>query len=317
MTGSTCSRKYLRKDDGCHERPEKRAKRGETWTAHNAHRVPHLPKLKSRETHQGNMTPKELRLQCRNGVQSGPTFGRCDGYIQANLIVLPENLAHDFQEFCRLNAAPCPLLGYTKVGNPHELNEKRLIQDDDFDLRRDFPRYSVYEKGVLVDSPTDIVSHWRPEHVGFLLGCSFSFEACLKAAGFPSRNEAQGRVVSMYRTNHLLKNSGHFVDVPCVVSMRPYKERDADKIYEITARFPKLHGCPVGHGYAVARDLGIDVDSPDYGDCTLIEKDEIPFFWACGVTAQLAALSLANEVQGPILAHYPGHMLVTDWKENF
>ena len=56
--------------------------------------------------------------------------------------------------------------------------------------------------------------------------------------------------------------------------------------------------------------IGIrDVNKPDFGDAVTIMPGEVPVFWACGVTPQMAI-----GVAKPDLAitHKPGYMLVTD-----
>ena len=44
------------------------------------------------------------------------TFGLCPGYLQANMAIMPDDVAKDFEEFCRKNAAPCPLVYKSKKG---------------------------------------------------------------------------------------------------------------------------------------------------------------------------------------------------------
>ena len=93
-----------------------------------------------------------------------------------------------------------------------------------------------------------------------------------------------------------------------VVSMRPFKPADAIRAIQITSRFPGAHGAPVHLGRPDL--IGIaDLSAPDYGDAVPIDDDELPVFWACGVTPQ-ATIAAAR----PTLAitHAPGHMLVTD-----
>jgi uncharacterized protein YcsI (UPF0317 family) len=60
--------------------------------------------------------------------------------------------------------------------------------------------------------------------------------------------------------------------------------------------------------------IGIeDITRPDYGDPVAIEADELPVFWACGVTPQ----SVIAAVKPPFcITHAPGHMLVTDLKNS-
>ena len=48
-----------------------------------------------------------------------------------------------------------------------------------------------------------------------------------------------------------------------------------------------MHGAPVHVGDPAALGI-VDLARPDFGDAVTIEPDEIPVFWACGVTPQLA-----------------------------
>ena len=59
----------------------------------------------------------------------------------------------------------------------------------------------------------------------------------------------------------------------------------------------------------VACGSGPDLATPDYGDAVPVGDDELPVFWACGVTPQ-AAIALARPAFA--ITHYPGAMLVTD-----
>jgi uncharacterized protein YcsI (UPF0317 family) len=80
---------------------------------------------------------------------------------------------------------------------------------------------------------------------------------------------------------------------------------------EITAAIPAVHGAPVHVGLPEA--LGItDLAKPDFGDRVPIEGDELPVFWACGVTPQAAVM--ASTVPFAI-SHAPGHMLITDVRD--
>ena len=56
--------------------------------------------------------------------------------------------------------------------------------------------------------------------------------------------------------------------------------------------------------------IGIaDIDEPDYGDAVAVSADELPVFWACGVTPQ-AVIAAAKPPFA--ITHAPGCMLVTD-----
>src|SRR5438093_8426330 len=118
-----------------------------------------------------NASGADVRRQARTGAWQGPTAGLAMGYVQANLVIVPRELAFDFLLFCQRNPKPCPVLDVTEPGSP----EPRAIALG-ADLRTDLPRYRVYEHGELVDEPTDLHRWWRPDLVAFLLGCSFTFE---------------------------------------------------------------------------------------------------------------------------------------------
>jgi uncharacterized protein YcsI (UPF0317 family) len=95
---------------------------------------------------------------------------------------------------------------------------------------------------------------------------------------------------------------------PLVVSMRPLKPADAIRAVQITSRYPDVHGSPVHLG--LPQQIGIEnLDKPDYGDPVPVRDDEIPVFWACGVTPQ-AALHAARLPLA--ITHSPGCMFVTD-----
>lgn len=245
---------------------------------------------------------REVRSAIRGGRWAGQTAGLAPGYVQANLVILPAEDARDFQEFCERNPKPCPLLGITSPGDPRPLGVA-----PEADLRTDLPRYRVYERGTLVAEPTDIASFWRSDLVGFLLGCSFTFESALVEAGVPMRHLEHGRGVPMWRTNRECELAGPFSG-PLVVSMRPIPEHQVELTYEITGRFPRVHGAPVHAGDP--DELGIeDLAHPDWGDPPVIEDGDVPVFWACGVTPQAVAMACRPEF---MITHAPGHMFVTD-----
>src|SRR6266480_5941082 len=101
-------------------------------------------------------TGAEVRRRARSGELAGPTPGLALGYVQANLVVVPRDLAFDFLLFCQRNPKPCPLLDVTEAGSP----EPRLIAPG-ADLRTDLPRYRVYRDGEVIDEPTDLSRWWR------------------------------------------------------------------------------------------------------------------------------------------------------------
>jgi uncharacterized protein YcsI (UPF0317 family) len=252
-----------------------------------------------------NVAGVEVRGRARSGELTGPTPGLALGHVQANLVVVPRELAFDFLLFCHRNPKPCPLLDVTEPGSA----EPRLVAAG-ADLRTDVPCYRVYRDGELVEEPRDLHRWWRDDLVGFLLGCSFTFESALLQAGVPVRHIEAGCNVPMYRTNIACEPAGAFRG-PMVVSMRPLTPAQAVKAVAVCARFPRAHGVPVHLGDPAA--LGIrDIDRPDFGDPVAIRPGEVPVFWACGVTPQAVAM----EAKPPLLiTHKPGHMFVTDLRD--
>jgi uncharacterized protein YcsI (UPF0317 family) len=245
---------------------------------------------------------REVRLMIRSGEFRGATAGVAPGTVQGNLAILPGALATDFLRFCHLNPKPCPLLAASAPG------DWRLpALAEDLDIRTDLPRYRVWRDGAIVDEPTDVLRWWRDDLVSFVIGCSFSFEEALIEAGIELRHITCGCAVPMYRTSIETIPSGPFRG-PLVVSMRPLKPADAIRAVQITTRFPTVHGAPVHIGKPEL--IGIaDLAKPDYGDPVPIKDDEIPVFWACGVTPQSVVQTVKPEF---CITHYPAAMLVTD-----
>ena len=251
-------------------------------------------------------TGRDARLAIRSGEWTGPTSGIAPGFVQGNLAILPGALASDFMRFCQLNPKPCPLLA---VGAPGDWRLPSLAED--LDIRTDVVRYRVFKNGEMVDEPTDITKYWRDDLVIFALGCSFSFEDALTEDGIELRHITQECAVSMYRTSIPTTPAGPFHG-PLVVSMRPMKPADAIRAIQITTRFPAVHGAPVHIGKPEL--IGIkDLAKPDYGDAVTINDDEIPVFWACGVTPQSVVATVKPEF---CITHAPGTMLVTDRKNS-
>ncbi len=255
---------------------------------------------------EGHKDGRAVRRACREGRFDAPTAGQAPGFVQGNLAILPRDLAGDFLRFCHLNPKPCPVIGVSEPGSPHI---PALAAD--LDLRTDLPRYRVWRDGELVEEPTDLAHVWRDDLVAFVLGCSFSFEEALIEDGIPLRHVACGANVAMWRTSIACQPAGPFAG-PMVVSMRPLKPADAIRAIQITSRFPAVHGAPVHIGKPEL--IGItDITRPDYGDPVEMRDDELPVFWACGVTPQ-AVIAAAKPAFA--ITHAPGCMLVTDLKNS-
>ena len=247
-------------------------------------------------------TGRAARLAIRRNQHAGPTSGLAPGFVQANLAILPQALAPDFLQFCHRNPKPCPLLGISAPGDP-----RIPALADDLDIRTDLPRYRVWRDGALVDEPSDIGKWWRDDLVTFAIGCSFSFEQALLEAGIELRHMTCDCTVPMYRTSVETAAAGPFHG-PLVVSMRPMKPADAIRAIQITTRFPSVHGAPVHIGKP--ESIGIkDLARPDWGDAVPVHDDELPVFWACGVTPQSVIMEARPDF---CITHYPGAMLVTD-----
>jgi len=245
---------------------------------------------------------RALRAQARAGTLTGHTAGLAPDLVQGNLMILPAEHAADFLLFCQRNPKPCPVLG---VSAPGEVAFPSLGVD--IDIRTDVPQYRVWRDGQLAEECADVRHVWRDDLVSFVIGCSFSFEQALLDAGVPLRHVAQRRNVAMYRT-HVPTNAAGRFHGPLVVSMRPMKAADAIRAVQITSRFPSVHGAPVHLGDPAL--IGIrDLAQPDYGDAVEVMPDEIPVFWACGVTPQAVVKAAGVPF---CITHAPGAMLVTD-----
>jgi uncharacterized protein YcsI (UPF0317 family) len=256
------------------------------------------PRLKP----QAPTTGHAARLAMRRAQHTGSTSGFAPGFVQANLAILPQALACDFLQFCQRNPKPCPVIGMSAPGDP-----TISALADDLDIRTDLPRYRVWRDGAVVDEPTDVRKWWRDDLVSFALGCSLSFEQALLDDGIELRHMTCDCTVPMYRTSVETAAAGPFHG-PLVVSMRPMKPADAIRAIQITTRFPSVHGAPVHIGKPEL--LGIkDISKPDWGDAVPVHDDELPVFWACGVTPQSVIMAVRPDF---CITHYPGAMLVTD-----
>ena len=233
------------------------------------------------------------------------TSGMAPGHVQANLVILPGDLAFDFLLFCQRNPKPCPLLEVVEGGS---VEPKTFAPGAD--LRYDLPRYRVYRYGELEAEVTDIADYWQDDMVSFLLGCSFTFDNALIDAGISLRHVDEGVNVSMFITNIETSAAGAFSG-PMVVSMRPIPQEKVVRAVQVTTRFPAVHGSPVHIGDPAA--IGIaDINDSDMGDPVEVRDGEVPVFWACGVTPQAVAM---NSKPPLMITHAPGHMFVTDARD--
>jgi uncharacterized protein YcsI (UPF0317 family) len=164
---------------------------------------------------------------------------------------------------------------------------------------------------MLVDEVDDLLTYWRDDFVGFLLGCSFTFEHPLMDAGIGIRHLELGVNVPMFITNRPCQPAGVFHG-PLVVSMRPMPAHDVVRAVQITSRFPAVHGAPIHVGDPAV--LGIrDMQRPDFGDAVPVAPGEVPVFWACGVTPQAVMMQAKPALA---LTHAPGHMFISDRRDS-
>lgn len=251
-----------------------------------------------------NCSPAEVRALIREEKITGQTSGMCAGYAQANLAVLPKELAYDFLLFCQRNPKSCPLLEVSDVGSRklHDLAEGA-------DIATDIPKYRIYENGVMTGEYTNVADKWRDDFVSFLIGCSFSFEAELLEAGVPVRQIEEHLNVPMYKTNIDCVPAGIFSG-KMVVSMRPLPQDQIVRAALITGAMPRVHGAPIHIGSP--ESIGIkDINHPDFGDMVTIKPGEVPVFWPCGVTPQSVIMNVKPSIA---ITHSPGHMFITDIK---
>jgi uncharacterized protein YcsI (UPF0317 family) len=248
----------------------------------------------------------EQRAAIRSGNYCSHTAGLGQGYLQANLAIMPEAYALDFMRYCQRNPKPCPLTGVSDTGNPMMTTMGR-----DIDIRTDVPAYNIYRVGKLAGSTHDIRDIWQDDLVAFALGCSFTFEHALMRAEVRVWHVENNTTVPMFRSNIDTVPAGPFSG-KMVVSMRAVPEDRVEEVVDISRRFPLAHGAPVYWGDPSG--IGIkDVSAPEWGDPAPVGPGEVPMFWACGVTPQVAL----EAARLPLcVTHKPGHMLITDVAED-
>jgi uncharacterized protein YcsI (UPF0317 family) len=260
-----------------------------------------MSKVKLSESDLRAMHPKEFRKLTRTGEWTDITTKVCQGYNQANLAIVPKEMAFEFLLFCDRNPRPCPVLDVTEPGDPHP----RLVAPE-ADLRTDLPRYRVFENGKVIAEPTDVKEYWRDDLVGFLLGCSAGFDWSLRASNLDFR------LIGAYTSNIECVPAGRFHG-PMVISARVFKNSyDAVRATQISSRLPMSHGKPVHIGDPSV--VGIQnlhkpdvaaIESPE----TPLKPGEIVLYWGCGITPQ--AVAMAAHIPY-MITHYPVHMFVTD-----
>ena len=250
-------------------------------------------------------SPARVRQLIQEGKIRESTAGMAAGYVQCNLIVLEKDYSDEFREFARLNPQPCPVLEEFS-GEP----VSRFLAPG-ANVLNSIPWYNIYRNGRLAQTIPDAREYWKEGMVGFLIGCSYSFEEALLRQGIEIRHITQGTPVPMWNTTIPCKPYGRLKG-GTVVSMRPMTPQDAEKARQITEKMPRVHGGPVHIGDPAA--IGIrDITKPDYGQPVTIREGEVPVFWACGVTPQAVAMQAKPDL---MISHSPGYMLICDVKSS-
>ena len=247
-----------------------------------------------------------MRLAARKGTLRQPTSGLSEYFVQANVVILPHDVAFEFLVFCQRNPKPCPVIEVLEAGE----TEARLTSPGS-DIRTDIPLYRIYKYGEFANEPTNLSDCWRDDLVTFLLGCSFTFEHALMRNGIQLPYYGTDKNVAMFKTNIQTSAAGSFSG-PMVVTQRWIPKDKVQWAVQETSRFPAAHGGPVHIGDPAL--LGIsDPMKPDFGDpCPPVDDSDVPVYWACGVTPQAVAMASKPEL---MITHAPGHMFVTDLKD--
>jgi uncharacterized protein YcsI (UPF0317 family) len=248
-------------------------------------------------------TGAAARQLIREGRFLQPTSGVAPGFVQTNVAILPRDVAFEFLLFCQRNPKPCPVVEVIEAGSV-----EAALTAPGSDIRTDVGLYRIFKNGELVDEPENLDSHWRDDLVTFLLGCSFSFEHALMSNGIELPYYGTERNVPMFITNIETAKSGPFSG-PMVVSHRWIPRNKVVRAVQTTSRFPGTHGAPIHIGDPAA--IGIaDITKPDLGDVwEQGSDDDVPVFWACGVTPQTVAMESKPEL---MITHSPGRMFITD-----
>ena len=247
------------------------------------------------------LTPREVRALARDNKLTAATSALCPDYVKASLLILPVAYADDFLRFASWNPEACPVL--------EVIREKPLSSflAPGANLCTDFPRYRVFLNGEVSEEVREVKALWNIGSVGFLLGCSASFDGALLAAGLPVRHVEEHRAMPIYQTKLRTCPAGPFRG-PVLVSMRPLPQAAVKKAYQLTEPMELVHGAPIQIG--APEEIGIaDLNKPDFGEAASIRDGETPVFWSSSATVQ-AALRFAKLPLA--ITDVPGYPLISD-----
>jgi uncharacterized protein YcsI (UPF0317 family) len=247
--------------------------------------------------------PRQVRLACRRDELDIFPSRTINGYLCVNLVMMDQDHAGDFHEFCRRNAVSCPLLAVLPAGQ----RQCPPRWAADCDLCTDLRSYDIIEHGRVVRSARQVQELFTPRTVSFLIGSSVSFDGELEQRGW-----TPGWGPCIYDTDQACIPVGPYAGT-MAVTMRSFPAAVADRVAEFTGHFPGCHGGPIARRRAGdAPVLGIADESrwllpPPEAKPIPAEQDQL--YWACGITpsrvAQAARLPL-------MIVHTPGNALVID-----
>ncbi|XP_002736645.1 D-glutamate cyclase, mitochondrial-like [Saccoglossus kowalevskii] len=254
-----------------------------------------------------NASPLEVRLKIRSKElpDGQPTTGMCAGFTQANLAIVHQSLADDFEKFCHANSGPLPLLYQSKPG---EFTAPGITHSDS-DIRTDVSMYRVVENGKFTKSVGSLMDYKKEmeEMCTFYVGCSYSFEKALMNAGVPLRNVEESVTVGVFDSNIRCYPVGSF-NCKQVLSMRPIPKNLIETAFQVTHVMKEVHGAPAHIGDPAM--IGIDDHrKPDWGNDVTFNEDEVPVFWSCGVTTANAIASAGSPLA---FTHFAGCMYISD-----
>lgn len=243
------------------------------------------------------LSTKELRALIRAGRYKGSSSELGVGYAQATFVSVPQRNALDFMIFCERNPQPCPIL---EIVDPGTTTLRTLAPGAD--VRTDMAKYRVIKNGKIIAEPNNVLEHWSSDYVGFLIGCSCSFDWVMREAGIPDRG------LATWVTNVDCKPAGVYRS-KLWVSVRPVHHTQVSLAAQLSSRFPAFHGAPVHYGDPAV--LGVDFkkrESFPGAKPFEVKEDEVAVYWACSITPTQAALDSGLDM----IVSYPGMMIMTD-----
>uniref|UniRef100_A0A3B5MDG8 D-glutamate cyclase-like C-terminal domain-containing protein n=1 Tax=Xiphophorus couchianus TaxID=32473 RepID=A0A3B5MDG8_9TELE len=211
------------------------------------------------------------------------------GYQQANVVVLPRRMADDFEDFCRSNPAPLPLLYRSQSG---ETSCEPLAKHADISQTEPPLRVLQVPYGVLpllTPSGGVLQTAVRCVHKG-------EFRCPLVVTMRPVPAGLLDAAVEVTHQNPRAHGAPVHIGDPGAERSGPAGSQN---------HLLRL----IGVAFSAAL-LGIlDLTRPDYGDPVELRPGDVPVFWACGVTSIEAILSSKPPLA---FSHSPGCMFLTD-----